>query len=275
MKKKFFFALLLSFLFSSGAEARYYYNAPERLELREMNAGEKKTQTRINSAEKIPSQYRGKLVYYPATTDNLKSYRKGRLFITFYGADSVPTLSNIHYYDDNGEKQMTSIRSSSRNEYSFLMGVGYYEYDSVSLELEYITLRTAVSFTNDLADKNGNYANTILFDTNGCFGNIAFESNYSRFAPFFGFGVGFITHTITNAFLNDEGTQSNLSFQSSFAYNFFFGAEIALGNNFFLGIKHKTIVSEDFNITGGGKKLDKIKFDFKNSFFSIGMKYLW
>jgi opacity protein-like surface antigen len=272
--KKFLLLLLLLIFFSPRVEAMYYYNLPESLDLEEMNSQEKKTQTRIDSAEKIPSQYKGKLVYHPATTDNLKSYRKGRVFISFYGADLVPTLSNMHYNNNVG-KQETSVSSSDRNEYTFLIGVGYYEYDNMALELEYITLKTTINLSNNISDKKGNSINTILFDTQGYFGNVTFESNYSRFIPFFGFGIGFLTYNITNTFLNDAGVQSSFGFQSSFAYNLFFGMEVALGNNFFLGIKHKTIVSEDFNITSDGEKRDKIKFDFKNSFFTIGIKYLW
>jgi opacity protein-like surface antigen len=104
---------------------------------------------------------------------------------------------------------------------------------------------------------------------------MVFESNYSRFIPVFGFGVGILNFNIDNAYLNGETVANFLKIRPTFAYNYFFGAEIALSSNFLLSIKYKSIMSKELGLYAENKKPNGVKFDFKNSFITLGIKYIW
>jgi opacity protein-like surface antigen len=292
--------MIMIFLVMGGiANARYYYTPPESLLLEDVNPTiKRKIQTRYTSKDEIPSQYKGKFIYNPALTNNLTNYRKKRIYTSFYLTSAIPEITNFHYYDNSGNALGAEIRKLDRAEYTFGMAAGAYLYDAMAVEAEYIVTKTSIIFRNKINDNltqipmldgNGNQildyfgnpANTpqsvdiLIFDSYSFFLNASFESNYSRFIPIFGAGIGIINYNVSTTYFNGETVSSRFKMKATLGYNYFVGAEIAVNNDFLITLKYKVVQSQSTDFIKDDRRTSRIKFDFENNFVSFGVKYIW
>ncbi|MDR0571760.1 MAG: hypothetical protein LBG48_02805 [Rickettsiales bacterium] len=275
--KKMFFVLLMLIVSNPELEAKlYYYRPSENIILEDVNPTiSKKIKTRYGNANEINNQYKGKLIYLPTTVNNLRSFRKKRFYSSIYVADTAPVISSGYRYDAVDGKTDLAISNIEASEVTFVIDAGFYNYDAMALEIEYISTKYTINLAETINDSSSQSINGIILDTYAYFLNMLFESNYSSMIPFFGVGIGIISHNINTFFNNGVGTLSNFSVSASPAYNIFAGVEFALNNDFLFTVRYKTIVSLDAKIIQRNTKTDKIGFSFRNNFISAGIKYIW
>jgi hypothetical protein len=286
MKNKFYLIILIFLVSVCNSEAGYYYSPPESLIFEDVNPRiKRKVQTRSGAIDKIPNQYKGKLIYNPLSSNNLVNYRRDRIYSSFYVATTTPSISSFHYYNSAGNKISVSALNVKEDEYTFIVGIGLYIYDAMALEFEYATTKLTTGFKENITDDkteivvNGETkfqeADTISFESYSYFLNMLFESNYSRFIPFFGFGIGIINYSLNETRLNGGTVATHFKMKPTFALNYFIGGEMAINNDFLISIKYKSVTSGDLTFISENKKPSGLKFEFKNNFISFGVKYIW
>jgi hypothetical protein len=275
--KKILFVLLMFMTFNSKLEAKlYYYRPSEDITLEDVNPKiDKKLKTRYEGVDGIKNQYKGKLTYLPTTVNNLKSFRKKRFYSSIYVADAIPTVNSAFIYGVNGGKTDFDILRVESSEVTFVIDTGFYNYDAMAIEMEYISTKYTINIDEKITDSTPQEVNAIILDTYAYFLNVIFESNYSSMIPFFGIGVGLLNHNINGFYFEGDSVISNFSVKTFPAYNIFVGVEFTLNDSFLFTVRYKTITSLDINIMQRNTKSDKIGFSFKSSFVGAGIKYIW
>lgn len=278
--------MLIFFVSICNLEAGYYYSPPESLTLEDVNPQiKRKVQTGSNAADKIPNQYKGKLIYNPLSDNNLVNYRRDRIYSSFYMASTTPSIGGFYYHNSAGNKINASILNVKEDEYMFIIGLGLYIYDTIALEFEYTTTKLTTKFKGNIIDNKTEIIvegrtefqriNEISFESYSYFLNMLFESNYSRFIPFFGLGVGVVNNSLTGTRLNGKTVATHFKMNPTFAINYFVGGEIAVSSNFLIGVKYKSVASKNLTFISKNKKPSELEFDFKNNFIGLGVKYIW
>lgn len=226
---------------------------PENVKLEEINKDKKKKLTnRYENINQIEDQYKGKLKYIPYN-NGINNYREGKFYTSVLFFLKGFPINNIDI------QKINSVKSEN----SFTASFGYYFYDFLALELEYF------EYIHSISNININGINKFKMDTKNFILNILIESNYSRFIPFLGFGIGALSNDFRDS--NIE----KLKGQITPTYQVLAGFEIALNESILINFKYRAYYNTigDIKMIYDNNKYN-IKFNWRNN-FNIGFKYIW
>lgn len=254
-RKYIFFIIVISefFVFCPWILAETILVLPENVKLEEINKDKKRKLTnRYENLNQIEDQYKGKLKYIPYN-NGISSYREGKFYTSILFFMKGFPINNIH------SQKIEPIKSEN----SFSASMGYYFYDFLALEGEYF------EYTHSLSNIDINGINKFKMNTKNYILNILIESNYSRFIPFLGAGIGV---------LNNDFQDSNigkLKGKITPIYQVLAGFEIAFNESILINFKYRAYYDTigDIKIIYENNKYN-IKFGWRNN-FNIGFKYIW